>query len=443
MATTSDKDKPRLDLGLGAILAAAAQTPEPQVSRDLPVAEAEEWTLGDSSPKVHRSNYEELADKREWGEIVRRAEDALSSDPSVEARAWWIRGHLGAFSMPVTLLAAPMESLCRSVDIAAVSPEVKKILCETALLTVGRLDEVGQRDQSETLRDAMAPLNIKPERDANGRPRRVTSSFRVADFALPTEGGPVGVSPPVEVSVKERSRFGLRALVGSAFTLVALVLCVWDPLNIFVAQLDTAPESFVEDPSGVEQTVEELVRKDPVGRLSAIFYAIDGDSDTSTAPSGGNTPGRLATLRDVAPTDREGASSEGKARLGEGQKEAVNTKGPIEGPDFRAQMERRAVTNTDRGEDLQGGPPKAVLPVAPRDQAFESGRVYRVVVSTSVVSAPSFGGRVIGQLGTGDRVLVEGFLGRWMRLRSRRGRGGYVLSADVEEVPEEELTAKR
>jgi hypothetical protein len=59
-------------------------------------------------------------------------------------------------------------------------------------------------------------------------------------------------------------------------------------------------------------------------------------------------------------------------------------------------------------------------------------------VSTSVVSAPSFGGRVIGQLGAGDRVLVEGFLGRWLRLRSRRGRGGYVLSADVEEVPSQE-----
>ena len=33
-------------------------------------------------------------------------------------------------------------------------------------------------------------------------------------------------------------------------------------------------------------------------------------------------------------------------------------------------------------------------------------------------------------------MLVEGKLGRWLRLRSKKGRGGYVLAADVEEIPD-------
>jgi uncharacterized protein YgiM (DUF1202 family) len=60
-----------------------------------------------------------------------------------------------------------------------------------------------------------------------------------------------------------------------------------------------------------------------------------------------------------------------------------------------------------------------------------------------VLSAPSYGGRVIGQLEAGDRVLVEGKLGRWLRLRSKKGRGGYVLTSDVEEVPELDIASNR
>jgi hypothetical protein len=50
---------------------------------------------------------------------------------------------------------------------------------------------------------------------------------------------------------------------------------------------------------------------------------------------------------------------------------------------------------------------------------------------------------VIGQLEPGDRVLVEGRVGRWLRLRSKKGRGGYVLATDVEVVPELDVVSGR
>ena len=437
MATTGDKDKPRIDLGLGAILA-AAEKPAAEVSVDLPLSDVDGWTLGAHSPQALRSPYEQLADKREWTEIVRRAEAALATDPSVEARVWWIRGHLGAFSMPVTLLSAPMESLCRGLDISSLSPEVKGVLRETVLLTVGRLEEMGQRDQCESLRAAMTPLDIKPERDANGRERKVTSSFRIADFSLPAQDVSVSVLPAAEPSPARRPRWGLTSLAGVAMALAVVVVGLWDPLNLFIAQLDTAPEAFVIDASGVEQSVEQLERKNPVGRLGALFYAIEENSGNSVPPGSVNPAGTLVPLRPSAPVDTEVPLSGRIVSQDDGPKERVNTKGPVEGREFRERIERRSVAESDQRGAIQGGPPRAVLPVPPRDEAFEAGRVYRVVVSTSVVSAPSFGGRVIGQLGAGDRVLVEGFLGRWLRLRSRRGRGGYVLSADVEEVPSQE-----
>ena len=151
-----------------------------------------------------------------------------------------------------------------------------------------------------------------------------------------------------------------------------------------------------------------------------------------------NSAGTLSPLRPAVRMDAGGASVGSRASQDDALKERVNTKGPVEGPEFRERIERRPLPESEEKEHIQGGPPRAVFPVPSRDEAFEAGRVYRVVVSTTVVSAPSFGGRVIGQLAAGDRVLVEGFLGRWLRLRSRRGRGGYVLSADVEEVHQED-----
>jgi uncharacterized protein YgiM (DUF1202 family) len=91
---------------------------------------------------------------------------------------------------------------------------------------------------------------------------------------------------------------------------------------------------------------------------------------------------------------------------------------------------------------LQGGSPQAVLPGSSA-RGFEDQRTYKVLTRTSVLSAPSYGGRVVGQLDRGDRVLVEGKLGRWLRLRSKKGRGGYVLAADVEEVPELDFASDR
>jgi uncharacterized protein YgiM (DUF1202 family) len=65
---------------------------------------------------------------------------------------------------------------------------------------------------------------------------------------------------------------------------------------------------------------------------------------------------------------------------------------------------------------------------------FDPGGVYRVLVRTSVLEHPSYSADVVGTLEPGDRVFVESKMGRWVRLRSKRGRGGFVLAEDVAEV---------
>lgn len=51
----------------------------------------------------------------EYPAIIDAAEQTLSDQPdNVEARLWWIRSHCAAASMPVSLIAAPAEAICKT-----------------------------------------------------------------------------------------------------------------------------------------------------------------------------------------------------------------------------------------------------------------------------------------------------------------------------------------
>jgi hypothetical protein len=69
----------------------------------------------------------------------------------------------------------------------------------------------------------------------------------------------------------------------------------------------------------------------------------------------------------------------------------------------------------------------------PDGSAVVPGRVSSVIASTDVFSSPSDRARVLGRLLVGDEVNVEGQVGRWLRIRSRKGRVGFVYSHDVGE----------
>lgn len=435
MASENEKNKTRIDLGLGAILAGVPAASVTEKCVDLLSDTPSSWTLGEAPPPAPQTEYEILADQRAWRDVVRRAESSLSKEGGdAEARAWWIRGHLGGFSMPVSLLAAPMESLLQSVELSGLSDSVRRVIEESAVLTVRRLEEVGESEQSQRLRATMGPLNIAVDKDSSGRPRRVTSSFRAADFVEePQSAPPKAPAPNVVVGVPSpRKRVALGALLATLL-LITLDYCVQS--DWFFAPVSIASESFVQDSSSAEQSVVALEPKDPVGRLGALFYAMDEAGDK---PNSQDDLSDLSADRQPIQSPQRGQGEQPAARDASSEnprsKERVNTKGPVESPDFSERVERRRERYSVERAPLEGGSPRAVLPHREPAAPTDAGRIFRVLARTDVVSAPSFGGRVIGALETGDKVLVEGFLGRWVRLRSRHGRGGYVLAHDVEEV---------
>ena len=436
MDTKGAKNRERIDLGLEAILA-GAESPRPvEVSIDLELPrgprDASTWTLGEAPQLPPKNEFEILADERKWTEIVRLAEDRFAHTEDHEAKVWWIRGHLGAFSMPVSFLSAPLEAVCQQLSPEGVTGSLKTILEETGLLVLQRLREVSDTTHSAEVRASLERLGIRESR--GGRERAGTSSFRALQSVAAVVTEPVvstEVSIPPEIGSRKRLTWTLLCVI------VVVALIVLDRMfpHIRTPMLDIASESFEPPGSQIELATDMPGRRDPGGRLGALFYSINEGARPEAASSQSvvSNPPAMQQAQPEAKSEPLPARS----------KEEVDTSGPIEGAEFRDRAERvRPQAREPRRQELQGGAPQAVLPGAPVRE-FDDHRTYKVLTRTSVLSAPSYGGRVIGQLEAGDRVLVEGKLGRWLRLRSKKGRGGYVLTSDVEEVPELDIASNR
>jgi hypothetical protein len=445
MDTKGAKTRERIDLGLGAILAGVDTSPNSEVSIDLPLPNgaphnaATTWTLGDTAtpaPQPLKSEFEALADERKWGEIVRLAETRLSNGEDLEAKLWWIRGHLGAFSMPVSFLSAPLDALCHTVTPESLDASVKTLLNETGLLVLQRLRDVNDVSHLRGLREALEGIGVREPKDR--RERVGTSSFR-SPKALPTveESTPQRREVPV-ATVNSRPK---RLTWSFVCFIIVVALMLLDRMfpHVRSPQMDIASESFVRSEIGLEQLTDVPGRRDPGGRLGALFYSIESEGTRNEAPPQKMDEAKQGATQPPPAIPTEPQREPVPAR----SKESVNTSGPLEGPEFRERIERvRPQSFEPRREVLQGGAPQAVLPGSSA-RGFEDQRTYKVLTRTSVLSAPSYGGRVIGQLDRGDRVLVEGKLGRWLRLRSKKGRGGYVLATDVEEAPELDIASDR
>lgn len=450
MNSKGAKTSHQIDLGLGAILAGPQSQKEVEVSIELPSSvpgkSVAPWSLGNDHQPA-KSEFDLLADERRWAEILRRVECRVQDKGDFEARLWWIRGHLGAFSMPVSYLAAPLESLCRDIQGVELRPELRSLLEETGLLALGRLEDVGEKNLAEGLRKVFEVVGVKQSRGSGKRRRVGTSSFRSIEPAVPVAASPE-IAPAERALVQATRDSRRRRFVWTCacVVIVATLLCV-DRLfpHLRSPTKGVASEEFIAPPRDIELSRPIQERREPGGRLGALFYSLEGDATRSAAqPSQGVPQESTAKTQDAPVVADRAPTALVDARRTEPEapvKEMINTAGPLEGPEFRERVERVFPADADarrgepRREELQGGPPRAVLPEA-APHGFEHKRTYRVLESTTVLSAPSHGGRVIGHLERGDRVLVEGKLGRWLRLRSKKGRGGYVLALDVEEVPE-------
>lgn len=448
-----------LNLGLEALLSQAEGGHSDGNARsDSPMLETTIITVEDD---VHtlRMELSALAKRGEWNILVGRAESAISSEEDIEARLWWIRGHLGAFTLPVSLLAAPFETVCRQLAGGGQVETFSGLLREVGEIVLGRLRDVGDRRQEYSVRMALSQLGVL-EVDEQAQKYRGKIPPKVPRFELGEVGereeavvvAPSSIFVPKEGSHLTRSRKWLF--------LVAL-LCVLFLGAVVVSRrylaetpLLTAREGFLgQDSSPAVMQPPFVVARPVSSNLGALYYSMEkapGDQ--------GNDGGGL--VRSVAPAQAAGPKeigSSGTSGTGESRaspiapqssaqsrppapnegrrRETVRTDGPIEGPDFTKGVDRQSVPQAKLPEVLPQAEAKPVPNLSYPDGSLNiGGDIKSALVRADVFDSPSYNARVIARLMPGDKVSVEGRVGQWLRIRSRRGRAGFVFAQDVGEL---------
>ena len=423
----------RLDLGLSEILA-RAEGDVPQSAQEPPVEAppTEIISLQDGDGGLS-SELLSLAEGKRWAVLVSRAEASFSSSDDVEARLWWIRGHLGAFSLPVSLLAAPFETICRHADGEA-RERYRRLISEIGSLMLVRLNEVGDKRQEFAVRHVLQQLGVL---DSTEELRRKTPE-RVPNFQVTKERssaeGPA-VWPLAPMVAERRKRVPIGYIVGGLSSIAAIFYFLVGMGHESPASV--ASEDFISSRPALSLEVPVVRARGVVSNLGALFYSL---SDTpkvgsvasvapvSTSPAvvKGTTSPQAASAQ-MAPSEKPVPPPK--------QKEVVRTDGPVESPDFRKETRKQSAPYEARLPDpLFGRPPEPDMSSSyPDGSAVVPGRVSSVIASTDVFSSPSDRARVLGRLLVGDEVNVEGQVGRWLRIRSRKGRVGFVYSHDVGE----------
>ncbi len=427
----------QLDLGLSVLLTDHGREPSVTTS---PISQDVKEQVLTAGPN---SLYRELADQRKWGELVASLEPALSNGATPEAQLWWVRAHLGALSMPASLLIAPFEALLRDLKGSELSLELGSILKETGLLMLQRIQQVGDSAQIAALRRALIENGLleatsKHNHRSSWQVLPEQNGDRAAVSDLSNQVAPQVSSQSSPLAIKRAPRINKRKAisVGVVALLLLLLLLLAPHFLYLTASTEAAYESFVHEPGIAEQVIPAPEGQNHLGSLSALYYSIKEQEEQAEKISASlveaeptSSPIQLPTTSRSDPYVQEGAQSIQVAK----RKEQINTRGPIEGEQYRSarSVERERPQNI--GEPPLRGSDSSRRTPFERDS---NGKLYRATARVNVLSAPSYRGRVLGRLEPGDRLLVEGRLGSWIRLRSRQGREGYVLAQSVEEIQE-------
>lgn len=365
----------------------------------------------------------------QWHELIATAERSLTGENGTANSLWWVRGHLGALSMPVSLLIAPFERVARELADEPAGSELRVLLEETAGIMLERLQQVAERSQVDAFQGFLREFKVATVQGVLGKHRSA--------WTLETEpAGKKGAAPPVAAQPSKVVRRRAPRIAIVLLLLLFFVGCFFAisgiRTSLFSAPTALASEEFVRDPAPPEQEQVTLLPRDPMGDLSALFYSIEPAAPTAAA-------GGQAQAADPQPpgtttaADQASGPAASTAPALPKPKERINTDGPVEGEEYRSGVDRSA---SGAGQVNQA--PGARLPgsqqgISPFDRPAR-GDVYRVLVRANVVGSPSYRAAVIGRLQPGDEVLVDGRVGAWLRLRSRRGNEGFILAQDAEPV---------
>lgn len=458
-----------LDLGLEDLLAVVGdeQRGAVQIGAEASSAVPSEEAVPEPTPI--KSPYIELADAGQWVELVRLCEK--EGMKSLLCQVWWIRAHLEAQTMPVSLLQ-PSYELAKAQQTKgenAVTPDEAEELC-TVLWSCHRWFEpsAGSIAEDPVTRGAPSPLEHRnraaPSQDGHGvSVSQLPNSAESASYGAAADTqhhlAPGQKEPQLHRSIQEsspapkkRSRLPLIiSLIVSGILGVALVL-----IRLF-SQTDEAAE-LIDSPIPYDprpQLAPSLRHAElsPLTSLEILQTAMDevvNKPDTSAKgesakslpqpepPSVASQPQqRREPVRPTPPAAREDIMLDGPME----PRSISELRLRPESDPAASARDRRAESRSvwDRIEPVKT-PLAATTPLSSVTDFFHdlddhpgypveryhAPQMCQLAEQAVVRTRPSEFGAVTARLKAGDTVMIDQRIGPWLRLQSKSGLPGFA-----------------
>ena len=460
-----------VDLGLSNLI--GAPDPLPETGNDAVSStgnlEGEQQDLPESAPP-EMTRFELLARDEKWEDLAQTCDRILASDLSnpgdfsgIEARLWWLKSQLEGEFVPVSILASVLDNASRGVVeklgiIVQSAAPVRRLLelASSILIKAAAIMLVDNRDSQaidfmeralilnpqaareiESICRKFLTVSMKsgqPDKGLIARIEKLYSSLPVSQRA--EQNGPADAAstkPEIlrqaEVSSAQIITQHSAKRAGAYMWLVlACVLfgAIWygSRDNLFTQSSAEPTPGFVPEvlPSAIEAP-----RLEPVTGLSnidAIFFDISRTSGKDRQTALQPPAGQLSTIQNQLPTSHPG------------RREVLDTTQPVEPRDVYSAVTSRAAESSVQSNDQGDSAVQAGERREPSDsrgyEPFDPPRMFEIIAETSVMREPSIRADTLATLKSGDKIMVDGREGYWLRVRSKKGgRRGYVLGQDA------------
>jgi hypothetical protein len=452
-----------LDLGLSSFIETAKKSNSIEDSPNISIDNVLKKSLELSQNKyIEQPQFEsilqELAAKEKWNELSKACELELSNDEkNIEAKLLWIKAQYKCKSIPIPILASSLDSVSLLVEASdSLGKDNLKKLCADLLHEVSLVlkceDDKELAEVLSSRAEKIIPSNqFIEERDPNSAKAYpnydfVEARLRAKNEVVYQEGNIARYS----------YRFGL---------LVTCLIIACSAYYLFYSNsysnynLDTASEMLSVNitPALLPPNIERLTG---LSQLDAVYYEIENKTEkidnmivqdvAQTLPIAADN--RVSQSQDnntsLSHADNNKAPPVPKLPVGNTNVnvnralDVVDTSGPIEqGSNAYDNSYRSPLLEPEKQEDqaieLDFPPYKSNMSGKSNKQPSNKDQdlpknLYVIVSPTRIMQEPSYWAKTRGDLEEGDRVEVLESLGKWLRIRTKKGRTGYILSQDAE-----------
>lgn len=386
MSKDESKEK-GVDLGLRDLISSLnGELSVTQSSKEIGASE-EISTAEEASSSAE--TFSELFENQKFDELITRAEADIkeSNNQDLAARYWWLNAHASKSDIPYQILKATAESLANDAEIKS---EVKLQLLIRSLIT--KLDE----------------QDIRKHQDDD----------------------PKG-SEDIRSSIVAKIEKEFRTPIKTIGTVLLLAGLIWMLKDVIFEKQALPLNTELSPDQEAKLIAPEVAATDLKTAMDAVSYTLDAqeyNNKPAVTSSPASTPQPAATQTSI-------------------KKEPISTDGPKESenrimrepPRSAPQLPETSKRVAEQDEDYRD--PFDAESVAGKgyrkqkgQESFFSERSLRVIRRAEVFSDPSARSEKVATVYDGDIVYAEGREGAFYRVRSRKGKIGFIHEGDVAEI---------